>query len=306
MMAITKKLFQLLVADLKTIEGKIAIEQLCEQLKIKLWKPKEKKAESKTYLALDIIKKSRFQRTQYLEILKNYTRFLDVHAQHGRLSSDKVKTIWNLYVPMISRLCNLDVPQTTIEAWDHLGRSFMTAFISRYAPEHFTPYMHVFVAHIGHYLGEHGEIESLANYDIETKNGENKDFVHRGSNRFGGRQDYGSVAVQQLQREYRTHDLDSILQPKDKKRSADDDDEDDTIKPKKRRKYTNESRKMWSTDVIEKSTNETFAAAELAGFAQKNQELFMVALGLEETWIEDKNNNITSNNNNNNLPENVV
>jgi hypothetical protein len=190
-------LHRIIPCTLKTIEGKIAIEQLCEQLKIKLWKPKEKKAESKT---------------QYLEILKNYTRFLDVHAQHGRLSSDKV-SLFRVALTMISRLCNLDVPQTTIEAWDHLGRSFMTAFISRYAPEHFTPYMHVFVAHIGHYLGEHGEIESLANYDIETKNGENKDFVHRGSNRFGGRQDYGSVAVQQLQREYRTHDLDSILQP---------------------------------------------------------------------------------------------
>lgn len=33
----------------------------------------------------DIVKKSRFQRTQYLAIIQNYEKFLDVHKVHGLL-----------------------------------------------------------------------------------------------------------------------------------------------------------------------------------------------------------------------------
>lgn len=90
MMAITKKLFLLLLQDLKTNVAKEAIERLCEDLKIKLWKPKPKKDKKKTYLISDIVKKSRFQRTQYLAIIQNYEKFLDVHKLHGIISHDEV------------------------------------------------------------------------------------------------------------------------------------------------------------------------------------------------------------------------
>lgn len=89
-MAITKKLFQLLLADLKTVSAKNAIENLCHDLKIKLWKPKPKKDNKKTYTICDIVKKSRFQRTQYLTIIKNYEKFLDAHQTHGGLHNQKV------------------------------------------------------------------------------------------------------------------------------------------------------------------------------------------------------------------------
>jgi hypothetical protein len=89
----------------------------------------------------------------------------------------------------------------------------MEAFVSRYSPEKFTPYMHVFVSHIGFFLKEYKEIESFANYDIETKNADNKGFVQRASNRFGGVADCAGIAVQQLEREYRMQELGVLLQP---------------------------------------------------------------------------------------------
>jgi len=76
--------------------------------------------------------------------------------------------------------------------------------------------MHVFVSHIGFFLKEYKEIESFANYDIETKNADNKAFVQRGSNRFGGATDRSGIAVQQLQREFRIQELDVFIQPTDK------------------------------------------------------------------------------------------
>ena len=117
---------------------------------------------------------------------------------------------------MISRLCSIDPPEDTIQSWDSLGHQFMEAFVKRYSPEKFTPYMHVFVSHIGFFLKEYKEIESFANYDIETKNADNKAFVQRGSNRFGGATDRSGIAVQQLQREFRIQELDVFIQPTDK------------------------------------------------------------------------------------------
>ena len=92
-MAITKKLFLLLLQDLKTNVAKDSVEKICEDLKIKLWKPKPKKEKKKTYTISDIVKKSRFQRTQYLAIIQNYEKFLDVHKVHGQLSHDQVCSI---------------------------------------------------------------------------------------------------------------------------------------------------------------------------------------------------------------------
>jgi hypothetical protein len=91
----------------------------------------------------------------------------------------------------------------------------MEAFVSQYSPEKFTPYMHAFVSHIGFFLKEYKEIESFANYDIETKNADNKAFVQRDSNRFGGIADRSGIAVQQLQREFRIQELGPVfIQPK--------------------------------------------------------------------------------------------
>lgn len=89
-MAITKKLFTLLVNDMKTIAAKDAVQTLCVELKIKLWQPKKTKAANKTYNLLDIVKKSRFQRTQWITILHNYEKFLDLYAKHSQLNADKV------------------------------------------------------------------------------------------------------------------------------------------------------------------------------------------------------------------------
>lgn len=160
----------------------------------------------------DIIKKSRLQRTQWIAIIHNYEKFLDLYETHSRLNTSKVCFLSDA-LSMISRVCSIDTPEDTIQSWDSLGRQFLEVFVDRYTPEKFTPYMHVFVSHIGFFLKEYKEIESFANYDIETKNADNKAFIHRGSNRFGGVEDRSGIAMQQLQREFRMQDSSVILQP---------------------------------------------------------------------------------------------
>lgn len=90
MMAITKKLFTLLVNDMKSVAAKDAVQTLCAELKIKLWQPKKTQVANKTYNLLDIVKKSRFQRTQWIAILQNYEKFLDLYSKHSQLNADKV------------------------------------------------------------------------------------------------------------------------------------------------------------------------------------------------------------------------
>jgi hypothetical protein len=63
MMAITKKLFYLLVSDIETVSGKAAFQ---DQL-------------------TDIVKKSRFQRTQYLTIIENWQLFVVLLKDHSKV-----------------------------------------------------------------------------------------------------------------------------------------------------------------------------------------------------------------------------
>jgi len=89
-MAITKKLFTLLISEMNSVAAKEAVQTLCTDLKIKLWVPKKTEAAKKNYNLHDIIKKSRFQRTQWIAILHNYEKFLDTYQKHSQLTVTKV------------------------------------------------------------------------------------------------------------------------------------------------------------------------------------------------------------------------
>lgn len=82
-MAITKKLFYLLVSDIETVSGKAAFQDLCREKKLKLWQPKE--VTKKTHQLTDIVKKSRFQRTQYLTIIENWQLFVVLLKDHSKV-----------------------------------------------------------------------------------------------------------------------------------------------------------------------------------------------------------------------------
>jgi hypothetical protein len=212
---------------------------------------------------------------------------------------------------LISRLCTIDTPEETVQSWDSLGRQFMEAFVSRYSPEKFTPYMHVFVSHIGFFLKEYKEIESFANYDIETKNADNKGFVQRASNRFGGVADCAGIAVQQLEREYRMQELGVLLQPTEKplevtrnKRKAEEP-PSAANSSTKRRKNASSKTAGWASKEIGKIDSMSFAWAKLiATNDQLQEEMQQITTDLEMSESEKNdtnlNNNANNNNNNNN------
>ena len=188
---------------------------------------------------------------------------------------------------MIARVCSLAPPKESVDAWENLGKQFSEALIARYTPEKFTPYMHVFVAHVGFFLKEYGEIESMANYDIETKNADNKAFVNRGSNRFGGLSNRSTVTAQQLHREHRMEQLGVLLQPEktvSKKRKIEKGINDK--KAKRRRVESNADqvktkRQNWTSKVIEVTNNPTFEAAQLIALAETNEKMLQDVLGFD-------------------------
>jgi hypothetical protein len=149
----------------------------------------------------------------------------------------------------------------------------MLAFKKRYGTEDFTPYMHLFVAHVGYWLKEHGDIESFANYDIESKNAVNKTVVRHASDRFGGKKrPKNHVAKMQMEREFRNEQqLFIVPQPKEKaintKRKKNRKKENET--PNKRRRVGSKEKPNWATRIVAKVTTPTFALAHNEIIEQK-------------------------------------
>ena len=63
-----------------TVNGKAAFQDLCKALKLKLWQPKD--ITKQQYELTEIVKKSKFQRTQYLTIIENWKSFLAILKAH--------------------------------------------------------------------------------------------------------------------------------------------------------------------------------------------------------------------------------
>lgn len=97
-------------------------------------------------------------------------------------------------------------PKDIVDKWEHCARRFGTLYGERYLPEKTTPYMHVFVYHVGFFLRKLGNIECFANYDIESWHKINKRVKNLGTVPFGGRSDptKSSLGRQQLQYQHRT------------------------------------------------------------------------------------------------------
>lgn len=77
MMGLTRKLFGLLVAPMdKSESGTKAVIDIFKSLGVKLWTPPAKKQSNK-YTLSKVIKKSSFNRTQYILIIKNWRKFYD-------------------------------------------------------------------------------------------------------------------------------------------------------------------------------------------------------------------------------------
>ena len=59
-------------------------------------------------------------------------------------------------------------PKDIVDKWEHCARRFGTLYASRYLPEKTTPYMHVFVHHVGYFLKTLGIVITTLNLGIES------------------------------------------------------------------------------------------------------------------------------------------
>ncbi len=90
-----------------------------------------------------------------------------------------------------------------VKNWTDTARQFADAITDRFPEENaITPYIHVFVYHVGYFLQKLGNIECFANYDIESWHRKNKMVKNLATPGFGGRGT--TLPVQQLQHQQRT------------------------------------------------------------------------------------------------------
>lgn len=82
-----------------------------------------------------------------------------------------------------------DSPDPEIVAnWLDLGRQFGDTITDRFTEETaITPYVHVFIYHIGYFMKQLGSVECFANYDIEPRHCQNKLLKNQRTSGIGGR-----------------------------------------------------------------------------------------------------------------------
>jgi hypothetical protein len=89
--------------------------------------------------------------------------------------------------PLILNMMSLEPNPEVVDNWQRLAVEFAKSFIARYQGTAVTPYMHVFVYHVGHFMKKLGSIESFANYDIESWHKINKRVRSCATSFLGGR-----------------------------------------------------------------------------------------------------------------------
>ena len=97
--------------------------------------------------------------------------------------------MWQIYAALIVTLMTPqleDEHKIIVDNWCNLARKFGDAFLDVYTSESVTPYMHVFIYHVEHFLKVIGPIEVWANYDIEGWHRINKSAIKHMTSGFGG------------------------------------------------------------------------------------------------------------------------
>lgn len=152
---------------------------------------------------------------------------------------------------MISEVMSYAPDPTIANYWSSFTEKFIEAWKGCYCTEDFTPYMHVFTTHVDYWLKEHGNIESFANYDIESKNSVNKTVVHHASDRYGGKnRAKNNIPQQQLQYEYRDN-LELFIVPEPVKQNV----------SKRKKKRTKDNKQSNKRQRVTKSNWVTKTAA---------------------------------------------
>ena len=164
--------------------------------------------ESKKQMTLpQRLKKSRLGRTEYLKLYRDHSKLLDAmeavssDEQHVRNWIAKNRQIWEKLVQLLALACSED--KITADFWKEEALDFGKMFLECYRDTDVTPYLHIFIYHVGYFREKYGSLEALANYGIEGLHARNKKDIRGATNGFGLFGQKNSVASQLLRRTYR-------------------------------------------------------------------------------------------------------
>lgn len=224
-MAIVRQLFKLLLRDAYlSTEVAEAWERIIRDRKIKFCSNLEK-----TFA--DRVQDSRWGRPEWLAILQHHQDFINAMKDHAgyakrnhtfckgqagklcgetnilvrnnatRAKAEQAGAVWRTFYELATLACQARV-QITEKEWLLQARGFGKLFTQTYEARNTTPYIHIFVYHLGYFLEHYHGVEKFANYALECKHRTNKIQMHGGTSGFSA----GPVeaARQQLNAQMRT------------------------------------------------------------------------------------------------------
>jgi hypothetical protein len=180
---------------------------------ISLYQPK--KSDKKMTL-FGRLRKSRLNRNDFWKIVSHSVQFLncveDLPTNKDRQSKNlpTARSVWGDFLPLLA----ITVQEKPEEAgfvsdqdWRERAREFGRKFVSRYGSEEVTPYIHLFIYHLGYYMENYGSIERFANYASEGKHQINKKVIRQATNGWGGQKKSftSKLSTQLIQKDLRTY-----------------------------------------------------------------------------------------------------
>lgn len=140
-------------------------------------------------------------------------------------------------------------------------------FVLRYGGEEVTPYIHVFVYHVGFFLEKFGCLERFANYATETWHSRDKKVMKGATSGFGhsGKSAAQNICYQQLTHGFR----EEYYRVQEKERGE----SEGPIRQKRRRYQDPQARRRWSSRNFPLSTDpRTATFVDGTSLVQQQQE----------------------------------
>ncbi len=129
--------------------------------------------------------RARISRPEALAILTHYQLFVNELKEKWPTSQQPrdIELIWKQYHELVSLLVQANV-SITEKQWRDEAKELGRAIIKLYGREEITPYLHVFIYHVGYFLEHYGGIEKYGNYALEGKHSTNKRILTKMTSRF--------------------------------------------------------------------------------------------------------------------------
>jgi hypothetical protein len=180
MMVITKKLFSLLALESR---GKKSISVQWEEL-LHNECGIDMVEGAKTFY--DWWEKTSINRPQALAILSNAERFINILQECSPKRPawvEQISIMWRRYYNLTTLLTQASV-NVREETWREEARRWGRLVVHLYGKEEVTPYIHIFIYHLGYFLERYSGLEKFTNFVLEGKHTMNKKMFQSAMNRF--------------------------------------------------------------------------------------------------------------------------